>query len=336
MKKILCALLSMLLIVTALTFVSCGKEETLEFGLGVYTTTSATSAEGDADGKGKVTSTFAVVTLDAEGKIVACELDTADYTVNYTADGKAVATDSFRTKYEKKFDYNMTATGSDKDGDGVVKEWFEQTDAFEALTVGKTLDEVKALVAEGGYGTDDVVAADCTMNIDAFVKAIEKACANATASEATASSTLYVASSTEQSLTDATEEKAGTNQLSITIVATAIADGKIVAASSDCVQVKFGFDTKGASTYDATAAFRTKKEQGTDYNMAAFGSDKNGDGIVKEWDEQAALFDEACLGKTVAEVVALMAEDGYPTADLQTACCTMNIAGFVEAVEKMG
>ena len=70
--------------------------------------------------------------------------------------------------------------------------------------------------------------------------------------------------------------------------------------------------------------------------MSAYGQDLNGDGVVKEWNEQAAIFDAACLGKTVNEVKALMGADSYGTADLQTAGCTISISGFVAAAAKIG
>ena len=331
MKKLLCLSLSVLMVVS---MIGCKKEETketLKFGLGVVTEVSkASNAEADVNGQGKATTNVAVVTVDAAGKIVACQLDTADATVAYTADGKAIANESFATKYELGDAYNMVAYG------GAVKEWYEQADAFESVVCGKTLDEVKALVAGEGKGTEDVINAGCTITITEFVQAIEKAYNNAVASDVTAEHTLKLAADTEQSCTDATEEKAGTNQLATTFVAFAVdAEGKIVAASSDCVQVKFGFDVTGASTFDLTEAVASKKEQGTNYGMSAYGTDLNGDGVVKEWNEQAAAFDAACVGKTVAEVEALAGADGYGTADLQTAGCTMAVDGFVKAAAKL-
>ncbi|MBR6825734.1 MAG: hypothetical protein IKM59_04220, partial [Oscillospiraceae bacterium] len=104
---------------------------------------------------------------------------------------------------------------------------------------------------------------------------------------------------------------------------------------SDCVQVGFTFDANGASTFDLTKAVASKKEQGTAYGMSAYGTDLNGDGVVKEWNEQAAAFDAACVGKTVAEVEAFVGADGYGNADLQTAGCTMAIDGFVKAASKL-
>ncbi len=329
MKKLLCLSLSVLMVVS---FVGCKKEaETLKFGMGVVTAVSkASNAEADANGQGKTTTNAAVVTVDAAGKIVACELDTADATVAYTGDGKAVANESFATKYELGDAYNMVAYG------GSVKEWYEQADAFETVVCGKTLDEVKALVAGENKGTEEVINAGCTIMINEFVQAIEKAYNNAVASDVTAEHTLKLGVSTAQSCKDATEDAAGQNQLETTFLAVALdAEGKVVAAASDCVQVKFTFDATGASTYDLTKAVSSKKEAGTNYGMSAYGTDLNGDGVVKEWNEQAAAFDAACVGKTVAEIAGLANADGYGNADLQTAGCTMAVDGFVKAAGKL-
>ena len=133
MKKFLCLSLSVLMVVS---MIGCKKEaETLKFGMGVVTGVSkATDAEEDANGQGQATTNVAVVTVDAAGKIVACELDTADATVAYTGEGKAIANDSFATKYELGDAYNMVAYG------GAVKEWYAQADAFEAVLAAIFLD----------------------------------------------------------------------------------------------------------------------------------------------------------------------------------------------------
>ena len=332
MKKLLCLSLSVLMVVS---MVGCKKEEkkpeTLKFGMGVVTEVSkASNAEADANGQGKSTTNVAVVTVDGAGKIVACQLDTADATIAYTGDGKAVANESFATKYELGDAYNMVAYG------GSVKEWYEQADAFEGVVCGKTLDEVKALVAGEGKGTEDVINAGCTITVTEFVQAIEKAYNNAVASDVTAEHTLKLGVSTAQSCKDATEDANGQNQLETTFLAVAVdAEGKVVAATSDCVQVKFTFDATGASTYDLTKAVSSKKEAGTNYGMSAYGTDLNGDGVVKEWNEQAAAFDAACVGKSTTEIGGFANADGYGNADLQTAGCTMAIDGFVKAAAKL-
>ena len=336
MKKFLCALLSVILVIA---LVSCGgtkdnnndATETLKLGLGTYTTVSATNATEDANGKAQSTTTIAAITVDADGKIVACELDAADATVEYTADGKAVAKESFKTKNELGDAYNMKLYA------GSALEWYEQADAFATLVAGKKLDEVKSLVAEDNKGTADVINAGCTVTVSEFVLAIENAFNNLIASEATANDTIRLGVATEQSCTDATEDKDGTNQLETTFFAAAVnADNKVVAAYSDCAQVKFTFNAKGESTFDATKAITTKRVAGANYGMSQWGTDLNGDGTVKEWNEQAAIFDTNCIGKTAAEIASLQGDNNYGNSDLQTAGCTILVNGFVKAAAKIG
>ncbi len=325
MKKLISILLCALMLLFAVSFVGCGKPA-LKMGLGVYTSTpSVTDATEEKDGKGNVAITAAVITVDAKGKVVACQLDTADLTVNFTNEGKAVAATGFKTKYEQGKDYNMVAYG------GAAKEWFEQADAFETFVVGKTLDEIKAAVAEGNKGNADVVAAGCTIKIDEFVGAIEKAFANLTDSAATAASTLKLGMNTEQSTADATEEKDGSNQVETTVFAAAVdADGKVLAAASDCVQVKFTFNATCASTLDTTKAIASKREQGANYGMVAYGK------AAKEWFEQADAFNALCIGKTATEIKALCAADNYGTDEVKTAGCTILVNGLTKAAAKIG
>ena len=332
MKKILSVLLCLLMLATLL--VSCGKAEPLKIGVGTYTEAEAKDASEDANGKAKATTTVAALTVDADGKIVACVLDAANATVSYTAEGKAVANESFKTKKELGDNYNMKTYGK------AAFEWYEQADKFAALVIGKTLDEVKALVAgDDGKGTTDVINAGCTITVSEFVYAIEEAFKNLVASEATAKDTLKLGVYTEQTCTDATEEKNGSNKLETTFFAAAVnADAKIVAAYTDCVQVSFAFDATGKSAFDATKAITSKRAAGADYGMSKYGiyQDNNGDGVVKEWNEQAAIFDSKCVGKTASEVASLLGEKNYGNSDLQSAGCTILVNGFVKAAAKIG
>ena len=326
MKKTLVLIMCVVLALSAV-LVGCGDKApaTLKFGVGVYSSTPAvTDATADKEGSGKIDVTVAAVSVDAEGKIVACALDTASNTVNFTADGKAVAKTEFKTKYELGKDYNMVAYG------GAKKEWFEQADAFETLVSGKTLAEVKALVAAENKGNDEVIAAGCTIMIHEFVAAIEKAYNAAADSNVTAESTLKVTAATEQVCTDATADKDGSNKVSVYVFGAAVdAENKVVAAGSDCVEVSFSFNTSGVSTFDVSKAIVSKKDQGDNYGMVAYGGAKN------EWYAQAAAFDAACIGKTAAEISALMGSDGKGVADLQTAGCTIYVSGFVKAASKI-
>ncbi|MBR2952153.1 MAG: hypothetical protein IKC43_04170 [Clostridia bacterium] len=323
MKRFIALSLCLLMLLGAV-LVGCAKEEAkVKFGLGVYASApTASDATADKNGAGKIDVTFAALTVDKDGKIAAVELDTASNEIAYTADGKAVAKTEFKTKYELGNDYNMVAYG------GAKKEWFEQVDAFEKLIVGKTLAEVKALVAEKNKGNEEVVNAGCTVMINEFVGAIEKAFAAATV-EIAADAALKLNIATEQTCTDATEEKAGSNKVASYVFAAATdKDGRVVAASSDCVEVEFTFDASGASTLDTTKAVISKKAAGDNYGMVAYG------GAKKEWYAQAAAFDAACIGKTTAEIATLQAADGKGIDTLQAAGCTIYVTGFVKAATK--
>ena len=326
MKKILTVLLATLMVVSLFAFVGCGNEAeaTLKLGLGVSVSGSATDA-ADTAGNDQLTVTAAAVLVDDAGKIVKAFIDCADSKVEHTADGKAVVTESFKTKYELGAGYNMVAYG------GATKEWFEQADAFCALLVGKTAAEVKALVAEDFKGTADVQAAGCTIYVSDFAKAVEKAVANAVASNATANDTLKLGVATSQTATDATADAKGSNKIETYLFAAAVnAEGKIVAASSDCIEATFEFDATGKTSFDASAQILSKKEKGANYGMVAYG------GATKEWFEQAAAFDAACLGKTASEVAGLMGADYKGNADVQAAGCTIYVSGFVKAASKIG
>ncbi len=326
MKKVLCAVLSIVMLLGTLALVSCGEEKTLKFGLGVYTdVTTATGANAKVNGKGAVAITAAALTVDADGKIVACVLDTAANEVQYTSEGKAIAVESFKTKREIGDAYGM------KEYAQAPKEWYEQADAFETLVVGKTLNEVKALVAEGNKGTDEVTNAGCTIMIHEFVYAIEKAYNNAADSNVTKDHTLKLGAHTEGTYKDATAKANGESKLETTFFAAAVdADGKVVAADTDCVQVAFGFDAKGASTYDLSKKAASKREMGDKYGMKEYAQSP------KEWYEQADAFVAACIGKKASEIASLVGSDNYATADLKAAGCTILVNGFVKAAVKIG
>ncbi len=323
MKKFLSFLVVSLILLGTISLIGCGKAKELKLGLGVYSYyEKITNADGDTNGKAQLVTTAAAVLLDDESKIVDCVIDCADSTVDFTSAGKAVAKSDFKTKGEQGASYGMVAYG------GSAKEWFEQVDAFEALCKGKTLSEVKALVAEGNKGNSDVINAGCTIMIADFVTAIEKAVNAAAASKATAEHTLDLGIVTAQSGSDAGEDKSGYTQLDVSITAaTRDAAGKITAAVSDGVQTKVSFDEKGVSSTDKGAKVSSKRELGTNYGMVAYG------GAAKEWFEQADAFDAACIGKSAGELAGLES-GGYGIDSLKTAGCTIAISDMVKAAAK--
>ena len=173
MKKISMICLTVFLFVTLFTGCMNNESQSLKVGLGIDTTIKTTDATEEKNGSGQVTVTSATVVIDGNGKIIKCFVDAAEYSVSYTTEGKAVAGELPETKYQQGDAYGMKAYG------GAKKEWYEQADAFCAAVVGKTLDEVKTLVADNGKGTDAVIQAGCTISVSEFVKAIENAVQNA-------------------------------------------------------------------------------------------------------------------------------------------------------------
>ncbi len=322
MKKLLSILLMAILVATLFSFAGCSKPETLKFGLGTYAyTENVASAKGTKNGGLDVVSTIAAVLVDKDSKIVKAEIDCADCTLNFNEKGEFVEIAEFKTKLEKGADYGMVAYA------GAKKEWFEQADAFEGVVAGKTIDEVKALVANEGKGTDEVINAGCTIVIADFVKALEKAVANAKDSAATAEDALKIGVESSQTGKNATADNAGSNEVETTFTAAAIADGKVTAAVTDAYQAVASFDAKGVTSTKAEA-IATKLEKGSDYGMVAYG------GAKKEWFEQAAAFDAELIGKDASEIAALATAEGKPVDALVTAGCTIYVNGMVKAAVK--
>ena len=127
--------------------------------------------------------------------------------------------------------------------------------------------------------------------------------------------------------TDASADANGSGTVNVTVAAVTVdAAGKIVACALDTMQNKVEYTVKGKAV--GNPEFKTKYEQGKDYNMVAYG------GATKEWFEQADAFEGVVAGKTLDEVKALVI-DGYKAGDeLVAAGCTIAVSDFVGALEK--
>ena len=242
---------------------------------------------------------------------------------------KSCGSKEIKTKCEQGNDYGMVAYAK------AEKEWFEQVDAFVGLVEGKTLKEVQALVATDGKGNDEVISAGCTIVITDFITALEKAVTTARECGASAKDKLKIGIvATQTGAKNATEEANGANEIDVTISAATTKDGKVTSVITDALTSTITFDTKGV--VESTTKFDTvtKLEIGDRYGMSQNGQDLNGDGVVKEWFEQADAFNKAVIGKDADGIAALATDKGYGTDELQTAGCTINIADMVKAAAK--
>ena len=329
MKRFISVSLAILMVLSLVSLVGCGdKKETssgegLKFGMGVYNYFGEnSSATEEKNGKGEVVSTVAAVLLDKNNKILSADIDSVSATVEFTSTGTAVPASEFKTKRELGDNYGMVAYG------GAKNEWYKQVDNFETLVKGKSLDEVKAMMVEGGKGNDDVVKAGCTIVVADFVKALEKAFDNAADCIASSKDSVNVAMIASQGENSAaTAEADGSNGVVVTVAATAVdSNKKVTAAANDELNVEFAFDSTGALKTDANATIDTKFEKGDSYGMVAYG------GAKKEWFQQAEVLNKACIGKTSKEISALAAKDGTATEELQTAGCTIAVSDMVKAL----
>ena len=131
-------------------------------GSAILTEVSGKDASAEKSGEAKASSTYGVVALDKDGKVVFTQTDEAQNAVKFTTagalDGEAVAV---ATKGEKKDEYGMKKVSS------IGKEWFEQNQAYDEWTVGKTVTADKDLMT------------GCTMGVDSLQKVTATAIATA-------------------------------------------------------------------------------------------------------------------------------------------------------------
>lgn len=108
--------------------------------------------------------------LDKDGKVVFTQTDVAQNAVKFTTagvvDGEAVA---IATKGEKKDEYGMKKVSS------IGKEWFEQNQAYDDWTVGKTGKEIAGMEVTTNEGGKTVTAdkdlmTGCTIGVDSLQK----------------------------------------------------------------------------------------------------------------------------------------------------------------------
>lgn len=120
-------------------------------------------------------SNYAIVTVDADGKITSCLIDASQAKCTI-ADGKfTVAEGTFITKKELKEDYGMKGVSASI---GVIPdggEWYEQAAAFEAFAKGKTAAEITAAAGDDGYAAAEDLKAGCTILVSTIVESVAAA-----------------------------------------------------------------------------------------------------------------------------------------------------------------
>ncbi len=340
MKKLLAMLLALVMV---LSFAACGQEETpvepevenpteetpvdeepevteATYTLGLGTVVSQTVGE-----KAQVDATFASVVLDAEGTIVAIDLDVAqskgvkDEAGVYTAEGFDA-----RTKTEKGPDYGMTVASP------IGAEWDAQMAAFEAWAIGKTVDYITGveLVEHNNHNVamnETDLYAGCTMDISAFQAALADALNN----------TVEFTTAEEFKLGLGVVTSCSVKETSIEMytdyAAVVTAGDVILAARLDAIQPKIGLEADGTTT--GIEDLRSKYTKKEDYGMTVASP------IAAEWYTQADAYCAYVVGKTAAdlEAIELVEHNNHLVAlneaDLY-AGCTMQVKSYIEATVK--
>ena len=325
MKKVLAVGLAGLM---AVGFAACsssndsGKnEDTNKDAVATAKTGYAISSEIKEDEYNKsetaleIDSVCAAVLVDADGKIIDVKIDEAQTKPDLKKDNGDVS--DLRTKLEKKEDYGMKSTSP------IGKEWYEQVEAFEAWAKGKTAEEVKAGIGEDGYASDADLKAGCTIYANGFATVTAKAVENATDCGAKATDTLKLGMTTSKYYeSNETNLQYDTDYAIVTVDA----DGKVTSCIIDASQAKCTI-ADGKFTVEK-GAFKSKKELGDDYAM------KSVSPIGKEWYEQAAAYEQWCIGKTADEIKGCYGEDmSASDADLK-AGCTITISAIADNTAK--
>lgn len=300
---------------------------TVKTGLGVVTSIAKSTDAGEKDGLAEADSTIAAVTVDKDGKIVKCVIDSVQTKVNFTKEGK-LKTDvktAFKSKNELKTDYGMGKAS------GIKKEWNEQAAAFSAYVVGKTVDQVKGIaVNEKGAPKNADLSSSVTISVGDFITVIEKAVKNAQDLGAKADDKLGLGTSTNiEKSADAGDKDGLAQPYSYYTASTFSADGKVTSCVIDASQANINFNKSGKITTDLKAPIQSKNELKENYGM------KKASKIGKEWYEQAAAFAKYATGKTVSQIkgIAVNEKGAATNADL-TSSVTVGIKDFQSIIEK--
>ncbi len=268
--------------------------------------------------------TVVAVTVDANGIIQDCIIDSLNPSVTVDAAGAFVSDTAaaIATKNELGEAYGMKAYAGSK------YEWNEQAAAVAAYAVGKTAEEFQnGAVTESGKAKDADLATTATIYIGGYVGAIVEAVNNAKELGAQAGDTLKLGIIPSlASSAAATAEKAGTVQLDVDVVVMTMNGEIITSCCLDAVQAKVSVDNAGVVTLPE--GFQTKNQLGEAYGMKAYASAKY------EWNEQAANFAAYVTGKTAADVSGIAVAEGKPSEADLAASVTIAIGGFQALIAK--
>ena len=301
-------------------------EGEVKTGVAILASALESKDAGEADGEAKYDVSVVAVTVNGDGTITNCIIDSIGTSVLFDVSGNIVSdlTAPIATKNELGENYGMKAYA------GSQYEWNEQAAALAAYAVGKTVEELRSgAVDETGHAVDADLATTATIYLGGYVDAVENAVFNAQYLGAQSGDELKLAVIPSVSGNAADAENAGLSQLDVDAVALTLRDGVITSAQIDSVQGKVNFDASGVITGGTDGVFAAKNLLGEQYGMVAWG------GAIAEWNAQAASFAAYITGKTPAEVASIAVDETTKPTDADlVSSVTIKIGGFQALIAK--
>jgi len=302
-------------------------EGEVKTGVAILASALESKNAGDADGEAKYDVSVVAVTVNGDGTITNCIIDSIGTSVLFDVSGTIMSdlTAPIATKNELGENYGMKAYA------GSQYEWNEQAAALAVYAVGKTVEELKTgAVDETGHAVDADLATTATIYLGGYVDAIENAVFNAQYLGAEIGDELKLAViPAVDSSASADAENAGNAQLDVNAVALTMDGDTITSCQIDSVQGKVAFDASGVITGGTDGVFATKNMLGEQYGMVAWG------GAIAEWNAQAASFAAYVTGKTPAEVASIAVDETTKPTDADlVSSVTIKIGGFQALIAK--
>lgn len=313
MKKLVLLLLVALLALTSCS--AAGGNKT--YKVGSYSVTPNGKIDNEK-GSAQINTTIATVVLDADGKIVNVNIDTAQNSVKAEG-GKITVPAETPSKKVKKDAYGM------KEKSAIGKEWYEQIEALEKALVGKTIDDVKGLEIKDELFTDEDLLASVSIKVTGYIDAVVKAMENAVEVKGDVAK---VGAVNITKISDKPGDAGGqvtfnTNYGHVVLDK----DGKVLQAFVDVAQNRVDYDKDGK--FAEHTAKESKKVLKDEYGMKAKS------GLGKEWFEQAQALEEFMVGKTVEEITGVETDDaGVPQIDDLKSSVTIKINDYKEIIQK--
>ena len=218
-------------------------EKSVKTGLAISTSIGKSTDAGEDDGLAQADSVAVAVTIDAQGTIIKCVIDSAQSKINFDSEGRLTTPmdTQFMTKNELGEEYGMKKVSS------IGKEWSEQASALASYVQGKTVDEVRNIaVDETNHPTGDDLKSSVTMSIGTYIDLIEIAVENAKDLGAKESDVLKLGISTNMGRSANAGEEPGLAEIYSTYVAaTTDSQGKITSCIIDASQSRINFDSSG-------------------------------------------------------------------------------------------